>query len=217
MYFVKGVLGRGLMVFLVAACIAAGAWTQDASAETKAPETDAARATVEDEGCGNGLPAQALHASLALGIARLGEDFALGLQFTSPFIFDTAAIKVRADVAFRNGIVEGGDSAAWLPYGVFRAGFLGVGAVMAPGVRLYGEGGALLVVTHSDFSTEVLHFGGYGFFGFEFLMGTPEKSGLSAYYIELGSHGTGAKADKMAGQPLYLNGFAIQTGFRLYL
>ncbi|HEY5825345.1 MAG TPA: hypothetical protein VIT44_13315, partial [Cyclobacteriaceae bacterium] len=62
------------------------------------------------------------------------------------------------------------------------------------------------------FSSEQFVFGGYGLFGFEFFMHSS-----SNYFIELGGIGTGARADKIASQPIYSNGFLISTGFRLNL
>jgi hypothetical protein len=67
--------------------------------------------------------------------------------------------------------------------------------------------------SHASFSFSIV-FGGYGHFGFEFFM--PKASGplSSAYFIELGTNGIGAKTN--SGQS-YLNGFAVSTGLRVYL
>lgn len=77
---------------------------------------------------------------------------------------------------------------------------------------MYGEGGILGLFPSSDFSSKKFVFGGYGLFGFEFFMNQMNK-----YFIELGSCGTGAKADKIATKPIYSNGFLISTGFRVTL
>jgi hypothetical protein len=88
--------------------------------------------------------------------------------------------------------------------------------VVAGCIRLYGEGGLLLVLPGQSFATERTHTGGYGHFGFEFLMGAPGRQRAS-YFMELGTVGAEARADRQVGKPIYMNGFSISTGIRLYL
>ena len=74
------------------------------------------------------------------------------------------------------------------------------------------KGGILTILPNSDFSSQSSIFGGYGLFGFEF-----KPIPKFAYFIELGGAGTGATADKIAGKPIYSNGFLTCVGLRLKL
>ena len=107
------------------------------------------------------------------------------------------------------------NTTTWSPYGNYSLGFLGVGGVAGGFVRLYGEGGILLVTPPGAISTSSVEIGGYGVFGFEFFMSSHEETPVS-YFIELGGVGTGATADKIPGQPIFSNGFLISVGFRGY-
>jgi hypothetical protein len=76
-------------------------------------------------------------------------------------------------------------------------------------MRLYGEGGVIVLFPSSEFSSESEVLGGYGLFGFEFFF-----SHQSNYFIEIGGIGTGAVADKASGKPIYSNGLLINVGLR---
>jgi hypothetical protein len=100
----------------------------------------------------------------------------------------------------------------WMPYSNVSLGLIGISAVIVEHIRLYGEGGTVLLFPSDSFSSKSIVVGGYGLFGFEFFM---DKNGC--YFIELGGIGTGAVADKVLSKPIYSNGFTISTGFRFYL
>lgn len=100
----------------------------------------------------------------------------------------------------------------WTPYTNFTLGLVGVGGTISDWARFYGEGGLILILPAEGFSSETSELGGYGLFGFEFFMNSHIN-----YYIELGATGTGARADKLAFNPIYSNGFLVQTGFRIVL
>lgn len=59
------------------------------------------------------------------------------------------------------------------------------------------------------FSSRSVQFGGYGLFGFEFLLDQHMR-----YFLEAGGVGTGARADRIEGAPIYSNGFVINVGVR---
>jgi len=107
-----------------------------------------------------------------------------------------------------NGSIE----TTWTPYSNISFGLIGVGGEIGNFARLYGEGGFILLLPNNEFSSESNELGGYGLFGFEFY--TYEHFN---YFIELGATGTGAVADKVAGNPIYSNGFLINVGFRFLL
>jgi hypothetical protein len=132
----------------------------------------------------------------------------LGAEVTSPyFLWERVAVRVRGELVW--------DRVDWNPFYAVKGGLVGVGGYIADSIRLYGEGGVLFVFPTSALSTQDVGFGGYGHFGFEFLVQPFARSHLS-YLIELGTTGSGIRADQLAGSPFLVNGFAVSTGLRLY-
>jgi len=86
-----------------------------------------------------------------------------------------------------------------MPYGQYRLGVAATAARVGGFVRLYGEGGVIYVRPNSDMSDDA-QLGGYGLFGFEFLLSTEDRPKLS-YFIELGGSGIGARAEKLPESP----------------
>lgn len=139
------------------------------------------------------------------------DDFGLGLNLTSPFfLYDRMAVRIRGNIMFNEHTEN--NLATLTPYSNFSIGFIGVGGKVGDYIRLYGEGGVILLLPSDNFSTEDYVWGGYGHIGFEFFM-----SNFNNYFIEIGHVGTGAKQEKIATQPLYSNGMMINTGLRFYL
>jgi hypothetical protein len=153
--------------------------------------------------------------SLSCEIGRLDNDFYIGGTLTSSyFLFDAVAVKAGGGLVFRPGVLDGHASEEWYLYALGKLGLIGANLINEY-IRTYGEGGILLVFPNEEFSSEIFQFGGYGLWGFEFFMNGITESWVS-YYIELGGIGTGAIADKMAADPLYLNGFFMQVGLKIY-
>ena len=152
----------------------------------------------------------------ALGYAlnQFGKDFGIGLSATSPFIGGRMAFRVSENYQWRESF--DGDITTWKGYHNVKVGVLSVGTIICDQIRLYGEGGATIVIVDKNLSAQQTTIGGYGLFGFEFFMDKIEKAPLS-YYIELGGIGTGAVAEKINTKPILSNGFLITTGFRIYL
>jgi hypothetical protein len=145
---------------------------------------------------------------------RFQNTFALGLGATSPYLWDRIAVHVTGDLAFFEGdfVADGGVERRWEPHYVFKAGMIGVASEIRPDFRLYGEGGVVAILPDSSMSDESLRFGGYGVFGFEL-----KARGPVSYFIELGSMGINARADKAVGKPIYSNGFTSTVGLKAYL
>lgn len=149
--------------------------------------------------------------SIGFNLGQYQRDFGLGVNITSPyFLKDNLAVRFRANFMFNEH--EFNNEITWTPYTNFTLGLIGVGGTISDFARLYGEGGIILIIPSSDFSSSSSELGGYGLFGFEFFM-NPHVN----YYIELGGVGSGARADKVPLNPIYSNGFLIQTGFRVSL
>jgi hypothetical protein len=165
---------------------------------------------------GDKLPERANKFSFGFQLNSYQNDFGLGIQLTSPYFAQGAvAIRGRANMQFYQ-YLNNDNKTTWSPYGTYQLGVIGVGGTAGGFARFYGEGGIVLITPSSDFSSLSTEIGGYGLFGFEFFMSSDPKVPVS-YFIELGGIGTGATADKVAGSPIYSNGFLISVGFRGYL
>lgn len=137
------------------------------------------------------------------------EDFGLGLNVTSPFLVsNNVAVRLRGNFLWHEHLNDE-NKTTWSSYSNISLGVIGVGGVVGNFLRLYGEGGFVMLFPSIDFSDESTVFGGYGLFGFEFFMHSH-----SCYFIEIGGIGTGAKAEKITGEPIYSNGFSVGVGYR---
>lgn len=151
--------------------------------------------------------------SIALGyhLTQNQQDFGIGLDVTSPyFAAEKVAIRLKGNLMWNQHLTDE-NITVWSPYSNVSLGVVGVGGEIAHMIRLYGEGGMVLLFPSKNVSGKTIVSGGYGLFGFEFLVGTKVN-----YHIEIGGIGTGAVADKVAGKPVYSNGMLINTGFRVY-
>lgn len=139
-------------------------------------------------------------------------DFGAGLSITSPyFANERVAVRLRGNVLFHEHPDLEGTETTWTPYSHASLGVIGVVGHIGD-IRLYSEGGLICLFPSDAFSSERSHFGGYGLFGFEFFF-----NNRGNYFIEIGGVGTGAKADKLPGRPIFSNGLVVGTGFRFYL
>ena len=152
-----------------------------------------------------------LNHKLALGfhLNQNQQDFGFGLQITTPYFANRkVAVRLRGSLMW-NQHLNDESITVWSPYSNMSLGVVGIGGEVASFLRLYGEGGVVIMFPSSDFSTKSYQFGGYGLFGFEFFMDSN-----NSYFIEIGGIGTGAVADKVVGKPIYSNGMLINVGFR---
>ena len=162
---------------------------------------------------GLSLSAQETEISNSMGIgfhlAQYQNDFGVGVNVVSPyFLKNTLAIRLRGNLMWLEHMDEMTET-TWTPYSNLSLGIVSVAGEIGGFMRLYSEGGIMLLFPSSDFSSESTEFGGFGLFGFEFFFNSK-----SNYFIELGGVGTGANADKVPGQPIYSNGLMMQVGFR---
>ena len=154
---------------------------------------------------------EGLNSNFGIGfqIAQYQQDFGLGINLTSPyFAYDKVAVRVRGNFMWNEHLGNDGLS-TWTSYSNVSVGLVGVGGQIGNSIRLYGEGGLLLLFPSDVFSTKSTELGGYGLFGFEFYLNP-----FSNYFIEIGGVGTGAKEDKLTTKEIYSNGMIIDTGFR---
>lgn len=145
---------------------------------------------------------------------QLGEyqsDFGFGLNLTSPsFIYNNVAIRLRGNLMFNQHPKN--NETQWSPYSNVSIGVMSGRNKLGDYIAVYGEGGVIGIFPSDEFSTEEIVFGGYGLFGFEFLINSHVN-----YFIEIGGVGTGAEANKIPNAPIYSNGLLINVGFRMNL
>lgn len=141
-------------------------------------------------------------------------DFSTGIGVTSPwFLGSRLAVQAAAFQSwYMHGIDEKTGEEEWMPYTSYKLGLMGGSVTVGGFMRMYGAGGLLYILPNKKISEKKSVTGSYGAFGFEFLSGRNLN-----YFIELGTNGTSAIADKLPGKPLYSNGFSNTVGFRYYL
>jgi len=156
--------------------------------------------------------------ALGFQICQYQKDFGIGINMTSPYFADGhMAFRLRGNLMYLEHLTvsekdkEKEAETVWTPYGNASFSFVGSSQIISNFLRLYGEGGVICLFPSGEFSSDSYAMGGFGLFGFEFYMSSKHN-----YFIELGGMGTGAKADKVQTQPIYSNGFIINTGFRLH-
>ncbi|HET8858906.1 hypothetical protein [Marivirga sp.] len=148
---------------------------------------------------------------IGFNVSRYQKDIGLGLHLISPyFIKEKIAIKAGANLLWFEYF--NGSETTFSLYQNFQLGIKVRNAIFSDKLFMYGEGGFLTILPNSAFSSESSVFGGYGLFGIEF-----RPSQKAAYFVELGGVGSGAIADKIAGEPKYSNGFLINVGYRIGL
>lgn len=147
--------------------------------------------------------------SLGFQLSQYGSDFGLGVNITSPsFLHGILAVKARGNFMFFEHVQN--SETVWTPYSNVALGIQSGHSRLGNYLAIYGEGGVIGLFPSSDFSGQDLVVGGYGLFGFEFLI-TPNFN----YYVELGAIGVDAAADRLPNKPLYSNGFLINVGWKM--
>lgn len=118
------------------------------------------------------------------------------------------AVRVKGNLMW-NEHLNSNSETTWSSYSNASLGFVQSVGEIKNFLRVYGEGGAIFLFPSDKFSSKSIQFGGYGLFGFEFFFDQHLN-----YFLEAGGVGTGAKADKISGKPIYSNGFIINVGVR---
>lgn len=158
---------------------------------------------------------RANHFSVGFQLNEFQQDFGLGLQLTSPYFANGhLAFRLRGNWMYLQHLGTEGET-TWTGYPNALLGIVSNNLYAGKQMRLYGEGGAGLLLPGGNFSGQEYELAGYGLFGFEFFF-APAGHAPGSYFIEAGGIGTGAVADEVAGKPIYSNGFMLSTGFRWY-
>lgn len=150
------------------------------------------------------------HASIGYELDRFHNEFGVGMNVTSPFFLDgRLAIQGAIIRSSYNAVID--NEYTWLNYNTYKVGLVGSHPITS-NIRTYGVGGVVYLTPNNQMSDKSSVTGGYGAFGFEFL-----QDRRVTYFVELGGIGTGARADKLPGKPIYSNGFLETVGFKIYL
>ena len=153
--------------------------------------------------------------AIGYNLNEFAHDFGVGVNLTSPyFVKNKLAIKVSENYQVLSYHDYSG-TIMLAGYNNIKAGIVTKAPSLNKIMRVYSEGGMVLILCPKAFSDKTLRFGGYGILGFEFFKNT-EKDNFS-YFIELGAMGAAAVANKLPGAPIYANGFMTSVGFRVYL
>lgn len=154
---------------------------------------------------------ESLNKNFGIGghVGQHQKDFGIGVNLTSPYFANKKmAVRLKGNLIWNEHLNRNSES-TWSSYSNLSFGFVQAVGEINNFVRIYGEGGAIFLFPSNEFSTKSIQFGGYGLFGFEFFF---DKHLI--YFFEAGGVGTGARADKIAGKPIYSNGFLINVGIR---
>lgn len=146
---------------------------------------------------------------LGFSLSELDNDFAAGLNITTPqFWNNNMAIRYSAYIGTYRAIPKHDSTYKFMTYHLHKIGLVRY-LKQNKNINLYSEGGVVIVFPNQDMSVDT-SFGGYGNLGIEYMQEN------NAYFSELGAIGTGAKAEKISGEPIYLNGFTVTVGWRYY-
>lgn len=148
---------------------------------------------------------------VGFNINQFHKDFGLGINLVSPYFFNSK-VAVRASANFQWLEHLDATETTWTPYQNFQLGLRSRTDIIENRLYVYSEGGVILILPSSDFSSNDTEFGGYGLFGFEL-----KPIDKLSYFIELGGVGTGATADLVTNKPIYSNGFFTNVGLRFRL
>lgn len=157
---------------------------------------------------------EALNKNFGIGgqVGQHQNDFGIGLNMTSPyFATGKMAVRLKGNLIW-NEHINSNSETTWASYSNLSLGFVQSVGEINNFLRIYGEGGVIWLLPSDEFSSKSIQLGGYGLFGFEFFFDKHFN-----YFFEAGGVGTGAKADKIVGNPIYSNGFLINVGIRTQL
>ncbi|MEM9548563.1 MAG: hypothetical protein AAGA77_21435 [Bacteroidota bacterium] len=147
--------------------------------------------------------------SFGFNISQVQNDFGIGIDIITPYFSKSkVAFRISGNIKWFEYVA--GEETTWSPYQSLQFGIRGRQFIIEDKFFAYGEGGLMVLLPNSDFSSDSVESGGYGLFGFEF-----KPSIKYGFFLEMGGVGIGAKADRVANIPIYSNGFISTVGFRI--
>lgn len=146
---------------------------------------------------------------LGFQINQVQGDFGLGLNLTVPIIRDRLTLRLAGSNQWLAAFDE--TETRNFVYQTLRLGATGAW-LTTQAMRVYAEGGTMVVFPNAEASSTDMQFGGYGLFGFEFFL----KEALgSSLFIEIGGTTSGVQADLLPNSPAFGSGLLLCSGFRI--
>lgn len=161
---------------------------------------------------------QPLHAQdkqafrMGFELQGLQGSFGLGPSFTVPLPGYWPSLRVAGHWHWLD--VPSENNSRLADFQTIRLGTAPDGWRVAEKIKVYGEGGVLLLIADRTLSNKSFTPGGYGLFGFEFFT---NEIGGSALYLEMGATSSGLRVERPEGVPRFGAGFLLGAGFRVAL
>lgn len=157
-------------------------------------------------------PVSAQTFGMGITINQSALDYGFGLQVTSPQLAGSFQIRLSGNIQGVIGTNRADAQNSLYGYGMLRLGVVGKPSLVIDDIRIYAEGGPLMLINNSQVTSKKIGIGGYGMFGMEYQMSAPFW-----VFLEGGGIGTGAKGEKLIGSPSYETGLFFGMGLRFYL
>jgi hypothetical protein len=140
------------------------------------------------------------------------QDGGAGISVSSPF-YQGMAIRLKSQMMVHEYLNDNTGQTSLAYYAATSAGLAFVIGRIGETVRIYGEGGPVMVLPSSEFTSDNLTFGGYLIMGSEWIA-SRSRTYLS-FFLETGYGGTLARADLARNSPYFATGFLLNAGIRL--
>lgn len=113
--------------------------------------------------------------ALGFGLADSAGNLGINLEVSSPsFAKDFLMVRFESQLDFLSAYRNNPD-VEWERFSTHRFGLVGSGGWNSDTIRLYGEFGGLMVLPSSVLSDDMMQWGIYGLFGYEFFFRSEEK------------------------------------------
>jgi hypothetical protein len=151
-------------------------------------------------------------ARVGFQINQIQGDFGLGLNLDIPLLKHWPVIRLAAS----NHWIEIPEAANTKTsfYQTVSIGVANKGWPISDKIKVYADGGLMLLIPSNELSSKSILPGGFGLFGFEFFTA---KQGSSSLFLEMGGTTAGLRLDRRQNIPAFGAGMLISTGFRIDL
>jgi hypothetical protein len=155
--------------------------------------------------------------SLGINMNQALSTYGMGINISLPLSGDLFSFRGSANIMGLQAVPDAlADRSHLYGYEMIRLGVLGR-YMWYDYVKLYVEGGPLLMLNNSLVTSRKISMGGYGLAGMEYRLRTGHYFlGHCWVFLEGGGIGTGAHADRLIGSPAYANGLFFGLGIRYY-
>ncbi|MFA0964648.1 hypothetical protein AB9P05_22770 [Roseivirga sp. BDSF3-8] len=141
------------------------------------------------------------------------QDGGGGLSISTPF-YKGLAFRFKGQLMIHEYFNQTTGETNLAQYAGGSAGLAFIVGRIGETVRIYGEGGPVVVIPSEELSNSNSKFGGYALLGSEWIA-SRSRTYLS-FFIETGYVGTLARADLAPRSPYFATGFMLNAGIRLH-